>query len=84
MVNGDNGDTEKIKSLVKQVTKINVDIAALSGEEVNALSEVFSPEEQAKYLLFTDRFARNMRQIMKKKGEGKRPVARDGARERIW
>jgi hypothetical protein len=83
MVDGDSGTPGEINDLLKQISRINVDIAAISGKEVDALSEVFSPKEQARYLLFMDRFAKNMRHIMKKQDERNRPAKRSG-RERIW
>ena len=57
---------KKLNKLMDEFNKVNIAIAKLPNEERLELSTVFTPREQARYILFAQRFARNMRQIVKR------------------
>ncbi len=56
----------ELNRLMNELNKINIAIARLPDEERRALSGVFTPQEQARYILFSQRFARNIRQAMRR------------------
>ncbi len=60
---GDRPDKE-IKDLIKGITQCNVDLAKIPKKELKALEEVFNPRELARYLLFSQRFARQARRLL--------------------
>ncbi|HDZ91640.1 MAG: hypothetical protein JRJ09_12425 [Deltaproteobacteria bacterium] len=56
---------EVLKRLMKDLVRVNVGLAGLPEEEIKGLSEVFSLQEQARYLLFVERFGREMHRILR-------------------
>ena len=68
------GDTEEINRTLKRLLDTEISIAKLKKEELNALSEVLSPEERARYLLFIERFSRELKRLI---GIERRGLKRD-------
>jgi len=57
--------SEKVlRNLIREITGLNIELAKLHREEVKALSPVFTVEEQARYLLFSERFAKEVRRFL--------------------
>ncbi len=63
---------EGLKNLIQEITGLNIELARLQGEEVQALATVFTVTEQARYLLFSERFAREARRLLARRGPGAR------------
>ncbi len=55
---------KRVDELIRRLTELNVELARLPGKETRALSAVLSPEEQVRYMLFTDRFAQRMKRVI--------------------
>lgn len=55
---------DALNGLMKKLSDTNVQLAKLPEEERIALSEIFSTVEQAHYILFAEKFAKNLRRIM--------------------
>ncbi len=50
----------KLKRLIRDYNKANVDLAKLPAQESMALNPVFTLKERARYILFSERFARQL------------------------
>ena len=61
---------EGLKNLIREITSLNIELARLPQEEVQALAAVFTVTEQARYLLFAERFARQARRLLARPGPG--------------
>ncbi len=59
-----NPSDEQLRNLMDEITRLNVELSGLSGQEVKALEPVFSLRERAQYLLFSERFAREARRLL--------------------
>jgi hypothetical protein len=69
----------RLDRLMKSLAETNVQLARLPEKERNALSGIFSMEEQARYILFAERFAKNLRRILmneRMNGNRRGPVRR--------
>jgi len=70
---GDETKTETtLNSLMKQLSQTSVALARIPEKERRGLAEVFTPLEQARYILFVNDFSREMRRVIKKKRPGRR------------
>ncbi len=54
----------RLRSLMRELQEINVELARLPARECEALKPVFTLEERARYVLFSNRFARELRGII--------------------
>ena len=71
-----NNAPERLNRLMEDLSKTNVQLARLPEKERKALSGLFSPVEQARYLLFSENFARNLRKILINNRRGGGPARR--------
>lgn len=68
----DGASEEALKRLMKDLIRVNVLLAGLPEEEVKGLSSVFSLKEQARYLLFVERFGREMQRVIRMRNSDQR------------
>ncbi len=61
---------DRLRKLMKEINVVNVELASLPQEETKALAPVFTVKEQAQYLLFSERFAREARRLLTRKASG--------------
>lgn len=61
---GDEIGEEKLRELIKELIQVNVDLARLPEQEIEGLGTVFSLKEQARYLLFVERFGKEMQRVV--------------------
>ena len=57
---------EELKRLMKELTSTNVELSRIPQRELEGLKKVFSTRELARYLLFSQRFAREARRLLKR------------------
>jgi Spy/CpxP family protein refolding chaperone len=62
----------KAKTLMNEFFKINSALSAIPEKEINALGEVFDTREQAKFLLFQERFIRDIKKMAHERFRRKR------------
>ena len=55
---------EKLRELIGKLSQINVKLARLPEQELEGLGTVFSLKDQARYLLFVERFGREMQRVV--------------------
>ncbi|HDO35956.1 MAG TPA: hypothetical protein ENH07_06655 [Nitrospirae bacterium] len=51
----------RLKELIKGFNRTNIELAGIPGKEVYALKDIFTPRELARYLLFSERFSRELK-----------------------
>ncbi len=56
-----------LEKLMLKLSKTSVKLARIPEQERQALAEIFSPREQARYILFVNDFAKDMRRVIKNK-----------------
>ncbi len=61
-----------LQNLINEITTLNIELSRLPREEVKALAPVFTVREQARYLLFSEKFAREARKLLAHPGPGTR------------
>ena len=62
----------KEKTLMNEFFRINSELSAIPEKEVNALGEVFDTREQAKFLLFQERFIRDIKKMARERFKRKK------------
>jgi len=55
---------EKLRELIKELIQVNVDLARLPEKEIEGLGTVFSLKDQARYLVFVEKFGREMQRVV--------------------
>ncbi len=70
---GSGRDETKLNRLMDELSAASVALARVPDKERRALAEVFSPAEQARYILFVNDFSRDMRRVIAKERGGRRP-----------
>lgn len=55
---------EKLRDLIKKLGETNVELARIPDQELEGLASIFSLTDQARYLLFVERFGREMQRII--------------------
>jgi hypothetical protein len=60
---------DKLRSIINEIVLINVELARIPEQELKGLSEVFTQKELARFLLFSERFAREMQRIISRDGK---------------
>ncbi len=68
---GSMSDAE-LKRLMTEITETNVALARIPQKELRGLEQVFTPRELARYLLFSQRFARQVRRLLARPRPGNR------------
>ena len=63
---------KRLKDLVREITKTNVELARLPAKQLEGLKDVFSVKESARYLLFSERFGRNLQNVFPRGGPDRR------------
>jgi Spy/CpxP family protein refolding chaperone len=59
--------SERLEGLINEMLQTNIAFAELKKKELKALAEVLTPEEQAKYLMFSERFSHQIKRFLEKK-----------------
>ncbi len=62
----------QLKRLMTEITETNVALARIPQRELRRLEQVFTPRELARYLLFSQRFARQARRLLARPRPGNR------------
>ncbi len=57
--------SDVLEGLMLKLSKTSVKLARIPEQERRALAEIFSPREQARYILFVNDFAKDMRRVIK-------------------
>ncbi len=71
-VEDDSSSEKELSQLLDKVTNVNIEIATIPKKELDGLKEVFNTRERARYLLFSQRFAREIRAILLRPAAGKK------------
>ncbi len=57
---------DELKRLMTELTNINIELSRISQRELEGLRKVFTTRELARYLLFSQRFAREARRLLER------------------
>ncbi len=68
---------ERLKDLIERYHDLNRKIAELPKREMEGLSRVFSTRELARYILFSERFSRDLKATVYRKLDDRRRRGRD-------
>ena len=58
-------ESDVLEGLMLKLSKTSVKLARIPEQERQALAAIFSPREQARYILFVNDFAKDMRRVIK-------------------
>jgi|Deesub1362B_J571_1020462.scaffolds.fasta_scaffold00236_20 Spy/CpxP family protein refolding chaperone len=59
--------SERVEGLINEILHTHIAFAELRKKEMDALAEVLTPEEQARYLVFSERFSHQIKRFLEKK-----------------
>jgi Spy/CpxP family protein refolding chaperone len=68
---------DRLKELINRYHELNMRIAELPKRELEGLSRVFSTRELARYILFSERFSRDLKATVYRKLDDRRRRGRD-------
>ncbi len=68
---------DRLKELIERYHDLNMRIAELPKRELEGLSKVFSTRELARYILFSERFSRDLKAAVYRKLDERRRRGRD-------
>ncbi len=63
---------EKLEKLMQKLSKTGIQLARIPENERQALAVVFTPGEQARYIIFVNDFAKDMRRAIRDKRKPRR------------